>query len=199
MASLRKKTEPKQCPLGTVWKNGALFSTKGTKTVPLWQSSPHQKGTIVNLFLENGALRALFWKTVPFWWGGGTVLMPFLPKRAPFFETVPKGHCFGSVFFLSDVLILYLCVSRLRILDGKRIHWRCTRVKNLESKVLMPKTHRSKVRKIATNFVCFWAEISVQSPAFPGPKSRPRVQRFQTALSFHVHLYESSMFAMSVI
>ncbi len=32
--ALRKKTEPKQCPLGTVLKNGALFSKKGTKTVP---------------------------------------------------------------------------------------------------------------------------------------------------------------------
>ncbi len=44
--TLRKKMEPKQCPLGTVLKNGALFSKKGTKTVPLWQSAPHQKGTI---------------------------------------------------------------------------------------------------------------------------------------------------------
>ena len=34
---------------------------------------------------------------------------------------------------------------------------------------------------IATNFVCFWAEISVQSPAFPGPKCRSSVQRFQNA------------------
>ena len=41
--SLRKNTEPKQCPLGTVLKNGALFSKKGTKTVPFWQSPPpHQ-------------------------------------------------------------------------------------------------------------------------------------------------------------
>ncbi len=74
--TLRKKTEPKQCPLGTV--------------------------------LKNGALKALFWKMLPFWWGAfchkGTVLVPFLLKRAPFFKTVPKGHCFGSVFFLSVIL-----------------------------------------------------------------------------------------------
>ncbi len=31
----------------------------------------------------------------------GTVLVPFVLKRAPFFKTVPKGHCFGSIFFLS--------------------------------------------------------------------------------------------------
>ncbi len=30
--------------------------------------------------------------------------------------------------------------------------------------------------------MCFWAEISVQSQAFPGPKPRPRVQRFQNAV-----------------
>ena len=34
------------------------------KTVPFFQD-----GTIFNLFWENGALRALFWKMVPFWWG----------------------------------------------------------------------------------------------------------------------------------
>ncbi len=44
--TLRKKTEPKQCPLGTVLENGALFSKKGTKIVPFWQSAPHQKGTL---------------------------------------------------------------------------------------------------------------------------------------------------------
>ncbi len=40
-----------------------------------------------------------------------------------------------------------------------------------------------------TNFVCFWAEISVQSPAFPSPKSRPRIQRFQNAYSEDIHVY----------
>ncbi len=41
---------------------------------------------------------------------------------------------------------------------------------------LGPKTH-----KIAADFLCFGAESSVHSPAFPGPKSRPRVQRFKNA------------------
>ncbi len=52
---------------------------------------------------------------------------------------------------------------------------------SFESKVHWPKTLGSRVEKIAENFVCFWDEISVQSPAFPSPKSRPRVQRFQNA------------------
>ncbi len=55
------------------------------------------------------------------------------------------------------VLILDLCVSRLRILET--------------------------VEDLLENFVCFWAEISIQSPAFPGPKHRSRVQRFQNAFS----------------
>ncbi len=41
-----KKTEPKQCPLGTVLKHDALFSKKAPKTVPLRQSDPQQKGTV---------------------------------------------------------------------------------------------------------------------------------------------------------
>ncbi len=53
---------------------------------------------------------------------------------------------------------------------------------SLESKIFRPETHRSKVIYRGPNSVCFWAEISVQSPAFPGPKSRPRVQRFQNAI-----------------
>ncbi len=39
-----------------------------------------------------------------------------------------------------------------------------------------------------SNFVCFWAEILVQSPAFQSPKSRPRVQRFQNAKYIMGHL-----------
>ena len=31
--ALRKKTAPKQCPLGTVWKNGALFSKLALRRV----------------------------------------------------------------------------------------------------------------------------------------------------------------------
>ncbi len=48
-------------------------------------------------------------------------------------------------------------------------------------KTFRPETHRSKVIYHGPNSVCFWAEISVQSPAFLGPKSRPRVKRFQNA------------------
>ena len=67
----------------------------------------------------------------------------------------------------------------------------------LESKVLRPKTHGSKVRKLAANFVCFWAEISVQSPAFPGPKSRPRVQQFQNAPPSCITARQYLMWAIS--
>ncbi len=49
---------------------------------------------------------------------------------------------------------------------------------------IIMETHRSKVIYCGPNSVCFWAEISVQSPAFPGPKSRPRVQQFQNAKYF---------------
>ncbi len=56
--TLRKKTEPKRYPLGTVLKNGAVFSKKGIKRVPLWQSAPYQKGTV----FQNSALRAPFSK-----------------------------------------------------------------------------------------------------------------------------------------
>ncbi len=62
--TLRKKTEPKQCPLGTVLKNDALFS----KTVPLGRiGALLQKGTKIvpqrALFYgpSNGTLRAPFW------------------------------------------------------------------------------------------------------------------------------------------
>ncbi len=47
--------------------------------------------------------------------------------------------------------------------------------------MVMPETHGSKVIYCEPNSVCFWAEISVQSPAFPGPKHKSRVQRFQNA------------------
>ncbi len=41
-----KKDGAKTVPFGNRFeKNGALFSKKGTKTVPLLQSAPHQKGT----------------------------------------------------------------------------------------------------------------------------------------------------------
>ena len=33
----------KKVPTPIVLENGALLSKKGTKTVPLWQSAPHQK------------------------------------------------------------------------------------------------------------------------------------------------------------
>ncbi len=75
--TLRKKTEPKQCPLGTVLKNGALCSKKGIKTVPLWESAPHQKGTIFHFaVLEKGhcfrckkrsKMVPFFFKGAPFW------------------------------------------------------------------------------------------------------------------------------------
>ncbi len=45
-----------------------------------------------------------------------------------------------------------------------------------------PKTHKICNLYIAANFACFWAEISIKSPAFPGPKCRSRVQQFQNAL-----------------
>ncbi len=93
-SSLRKKTEPKQCPLGTVLKNGALFSKKGTKTVPLWQSAPpHQKGTI----FQNSALRAPFsqkrLKMVPSW-KKGTV---FAAKKGRKWCPFSKGHRFDAL------------------------------------------------------------------------------------------------------
>ena len=47
MSTLRKKTEPKRCPLGTVLKNGAIFGKKGTKTVPLWQSAPAKREALL--------------------------------------------------------------------------------------------------------------------------------------------------------
>ncbi len=47
-----------------------------------------------------------------------------------------------------------------------------------------PKTHKICCIHVLISdlcVVCFWAEISVQSPAFLGPKHRSRVQRFQKA------------------
>ncbi len=98
--TLRKKTEPKQCPLGTVLKNGALFSKKGTKTVPFWQSAPHLKGTV----FQNSALRAPFstkrLKMVPSWKKGHCFCCTKRSKMVPFWKRgtilVPlnKGHCF---------------------------------------------------------------------------------------------------------
>ena len=55
--TLRKKTEPKQCLLGTVLKNGAPFSKKGTRIDALLQ-----KGT----------------KIVPQRAPKGTILVPFI-------------------------------------------------------------------------------------------------------------------------
>ena len=52
----------------------------------------------------------------------------------------------------------------------------------LDSGPRFPKISAQKHTKLAANFVCFGPKISVQSPAFPSPKSRPRVQRFQNAL-----------------
>ncbi len=43
---------------------------------------------------------ALFW--CPFA-KGHWFCLSFLLKRAPFFKTVPKGHCSGSAFFLSEL------------------------------------------------------------------------------------------------
>ncbi len=103
--TLRKKTEPKQCPLGTVLKNGALFSKKGTKTVPLWQSAPHQKGTI----FQNSALGAPFsqkrLKMVPSWnfcmekIGRIGALLHKGTKIFTDRQTVPLGHHFSTVYF----------------------------------------------------------------------------------------------------
>ncbi len=51
--------------------------------------------------------------TLPF---KGTVLVPFfLLKRAPFFKTVPQGHCFGSLFFLSAGSKVYLRQNFTRV------------------------------------------------------------------------------------
>ena len=83
MHTLRKKTEPKQCPLGTVLKNGALFSKKGTKVVPLWQSAPHQKGTV----FQNSALRA-----------------PFSTKMLKMVPSWKKGTVFAAKKVISDAL-----------------------------------------------------------------------------------------------
>ncbi len=55
----------------------------------------------------------------------------------------------------------------------------------LDSKILRRETHRSKINTWMQLILCVFGpifpEISVQSPAFPSPKSRPRVQRFQNA------------------
>ncbi len=104
MHTLRKKMEPEQCPLGTVLKNGALFSNK--TTVPFWQSAPHLKGTV----FQNSALRAPFCtkrlKMVPSWnfsivgcqW---TVCWEHFPdpshghamaERCLYSEPFPEGH-----------------------------------------------------------------------------------------------------------
>ncbi len=118
----------------------------------------------------------------------------------------PKTH----KIYCIHALILDLCVSCLRNLDSnnkstctiprKSTPWVTPEVTPFDlfglyhfgvwvcyvwTCHLNPKSiglkHRSKVKKIAANFVCFWAEISVQSPAFPDPKSRPKVQQFQNA------------------
>ncbi len=67
---------PKWCR----FEKRAPFSTFfAAKTVPFFQD-----GTIFNLFLENGALRAMFWKTVPFWWGALCHFGAFFTKKAIF-------------------------------------------------------------------------------------------------------------------
>ncbi len=78
----------------------------------------------------------------------------------------------------THVLILDLCVSCLWVFDSSDKST-CTIPKK---SLLNPKSwglkHTSPKSK---DVVCFWAEISVQSPAFPGPKHKSRVQRFQNA------------------
>ena len=41
-----KSRSPNNALWEPFWKNGALFTKEGTKKVPLWQSSPHKKGTV---------------------------------------------------------------------------------------------------------------------------------------------------------
>ncbi len=50
--TLRKKTDPKRCPLGTILKKGALLVKKGTKVVPLWQS--REKIGRISALLQKG-------------------------------------------------------------------------------------------------------------------------------------------------
>ncbi len=104
-------------------------------------------------------------------WNRWTLGLDFGPGNAGLWTDIsgnigPKTHKISCI----HVLFLDLCVSRLRILHSSD-----------KCKIFRPETHRSKVIYRGPNSVCFWAEISVQSPAFPGPKSRPRVQRFQNA------------------
>ncbi len=69
-----------------------------------------QKGTSFDFFYSvNGApfftrepFSKFCGKRCPLVWDKGTVLVPFSLKWEPFSKTVPKGHCFGSLFFLSD-------------------------------------------------------------------------------------------------
>ncbi len=105
-------------------------------------------------------------------WNRWTLALDFGPGNAGLWTEIsgnlgPKTHKICCI----HVLILDLCVLRLRILDSG----------DKSTCIITKKTLGSKVGKISENFVCFWAEISVQSPAFPSPKSRPRVQRFQNA------------------
>ena len=61
----------------------------------------------------------------------GTVLVPCLVKRTPLSKTIPQGHCFGSIFFLSvpaDAWLKYVrgcCFTRRSLklcFCGKTIH-----------------------------------------------------------------------------
>ncbi len=58
---------------------------------------------------------------------------------------------------------------------------------SLESKSLRHKTHRSKINTCIQQLLCVFGprfpEISVQSPAFPSPKSRPSDSRMPSIIA----------------
>ncbi len=116
----------KWCPKGTdivpLYKTAPFLTFFAAKIVPFIQGHQNnvifQKGTIFylffatrtvpsflrrRLFVENGASRALFWKTLPFWWGHFWCIFQYKEHFFKWFPNMPKGTVLAPFFFLGEV------------------------------------------------------------------------------------------------
>ena len=97
----------------------------------------------------------------------GPLEVPFFGQFSGFSQDTTKINVLKITSFTYKKVANF--ILPLKMMYGSRVDL------SLESKLFRPETHRSKVIYYrGPNFVCFWAAISVQGPAFPGPKSRPR-------------------------